>query len=155
TVILDTSTAEDMALEDRQALVDPRGLWRARIMPGTGEVDAPRMLSATAGGLSVFYGTASGELTVEMKLPRKAPDARYYGLFSFAFAAALIQADVVTPAAISRLITAADPGVEARRAWTYVFSTTDADHALVAEGAPPEDPGQTRGIIRILDPAPT
>ena len=153
TVVLDTSTAEDMALEARQAQVDPRGLWRARIVPGEGAQDAPILLSAQAGGLSVFYGTASGELTVEMRLPREGPDRRWFGLFSFAFAAALVQAEVATPAAISRLITAADPGVEQRRRWTYVFSTTEPDRPLVVEEAP-EAPAP-RGIIRITDPAPT
>ncbi|QYK41501.1 MAG: caspase family protein [Paracoccaceae bacterium] len=153
TVVLDTSTAEDMALEARQAQVDPTGLWRARIVPGEGAETPPVLLSTQAGGLAVFYGTASGELTVEMRLPRGDPGARYYGLFSFAFAAALLQADVATPAAISRLITATDPQVEQRRRWTYVFSTTDADHPLVAEETP-EAPVQ-RGIIRIIDPAPT
>ena len=153
TVVLDTSTAEDMALESRQAQVDPRGLWRARIVPGSGAEAAPVLLSAQAGGLSVFYGTASGEMTVEMRLPREGPDRRWFGLFSFAFAAALVQAEVATPAALSRLITAADPGGEQRRRWTYVFSTTEPDRPLVVEEAP-EAPAP-RGIIRIIDPAPT
>lgn len=154
TVVLDTSTAEDMRLEDRQAQVDPRGLWRARLTPGAGAEAGPVLLSSQAGGLTVFYGTASGEMTVEMRLPRDAPERRFYGVFSFAFAAALLQADVPTPAALSRLITGIDPDIESRRVWTYVFSTTEPDRALVAETRPDDAPAP-RGIIRILDPAPT
>ncbi|HSF64409.1 MAG TPA: hypothetical protein VLA78_08475, partial [Paracoccaceae bacterium] len=153
TVVLDTSTAEDMRLEDRQAQVDPRGLWRARLSPGTGAEAGPILLSSQAGGLTVFYGTASGEMTVEMRLPKDSPDRRYYGVFSFAFAAALLQADVPSPAAVSRLITGVDPAIEENRVWTYVFSTTEPDRALIVENRP-DDPAP-RGIIRILDPAPT
>lgn len=154
TVVMDTSTAEDMRLEDRQAQVDPRGLWRARLTPGAGAEAGPVLLSSQAGGLSVFYGTASGEMTVEMRLPRGAPDRRYYGVFSFAFAAALLQADVPSPAAVSRLITGIDPTIEENRVWTYVFSTTEPDRALIVENRPQDAPAP-RGIIRILDPAPT
>ncbi|MCU0898907.1 MAG: caspase family protein [Cypionkella sp.] len=153
TVVLDTSTAEDMRLEDRQAQVDPRGLWRARLTPGQGAEAGPVLLSSQSGGLSVFYGTASGEMTVEMQLPRRAPDRRFYGVFSFAFAAALLQADVTSPAALARLITGIDPTIERDRLWTYVFSTTEPDRALIVENRPP--PPAERGIIRILDPAPT
>ena len=153
TVVLDTSTAEDMRLEDRQAQVDPRGLWRARLTPGTETETGPVLLTSRAGGLSVFYGTASGEMTVEMRLPREMPDQRFYGVFSFAFAAALLQADVTSPAAVSRLITGIDPTIEKDRLWTYVFSTTEPDRALIVENRP-EVPAD-RGMIRIIDPAPT
>ena len=82
TAIIDTSSAEDMRLEDRQAQVDPVGLWRSRLNPVGSPVAVPLLLGSNAGGLTVLYGTASGELTLEMLLPKGAPDRAYYGAFS-------------------------------------------------------------------------
>ena len=153
TVVLDTSTAEDMRLEDRQARVDPRGLWRTRVVPPGVDGRSPELLNAQAGALTVYYGTASGEITLEMKLPEGARDARYFGVFSFGFAQALLRADRTTPAAVARRITVDEAAGGPPRDWTYVFSTTDPDRDLIVEERPPATTGG--GTIRILSPEPS
>lgn len=153
TVVLDTSTAEEMRLEDRQARVEGGRIWRMRLRPDGAPEPAPVSLGAQAGALTVYYGTAVGELTVEMRLPRDSQDRRYYGVFSFRFAQALMRADGTDPAAISRRIAVDEGDGQVDRAWTYVFSTTDAGRDLIVETRPPEPPGG--GLIRITDPAPS
>lgn len=153
TVVLDTSTAEDMRLEERQARIDGRARWRNRIGPDGPLPDAALPLGPLAGALTVYYGTASGELTVEMQLPRGAADARYYGAFSFRFASAVAKADRTTPTALSRRMAEEDGDGQVDREWTYVFSTTDPERDLIVETRPAM-PTQ-RGQIRITDPTAT
>jgi uncharacterized caspase-like protein len=153
TVIVDTSSAEDMRIEDRQAQVDPAGLWRNRLNPEGVPIVPPQLLSFNAGGLTVLYGTASGELTVEMLLPKGAPDRAYYGAFSFTVVQALLNLERTTPAALTRRLETEDLGYDYERRWTYLVSTTAPDQDIIVEGRPPVVPGG--GAIRILDPAPT
>ena len=153
TVMLDTSTAEDMRLEDRQARVDGGARWRNRMGPDGPLPDTALALGPQAGALTVYYGTAVGELTVEMILPRDAPEARYYGVFSFRFASAMLKADRTTPTALSRQMAQEDGDGQVDRQWTYVFSTTDPERDLIVETRPAQPPGGR--VIRILDPAPT
>jgi hypothetical protein len=154
TVILDTSDAEALRLEDRQAQVDPARLWRETVRAGsTAPVAPPVMLSAGAGAMTVYYGTGIGELTVEMLLPRGAADRRYYGVFSFRLATALLQAERTSPPALSRMIATLEADGQVDRQWTHVFSTTDPERDLIAESRPPAS--QQKGSIRIIDPAPT
>lgn len=153
TVIVDTSSAEDMRIEDRQAQVDPVGLWRNRLNPEGVPIAPPLLLSSNAGGLTVLYGTASGELTLEMLLPKGAPDRAYYGAFSFTVVQALLNLDRATPAALTRRLEAEDLGYDYAREWTYLVSTTVPDQDIIVEGRPPVVLGT--GAIRILDPAPS
>ncbi len=153
TVMLDTATAEEMRLEDRQAQVDGAAMWRQRLNPPGLSPAAPLRLTPQAGALTVYYGTGIGELTVEMNLPRGAPDARFYGVFSFRFASALLRADRTTPSALTRRITEDDNDGQIARQWAYVFSTTDPELDLIVETRPPALPGD--GTIRILSPTPT
>lgn len=153
TVVLDTSIAEEMRLEDRQARVDGRARWRSRLGPQGALPDTSLPLGPLAGALTVYYGTAAGELTVEMNLPKASPDRRYYGVFSFRFASALLKADRTTPSALSRRMVEEDGDGQVDRQWTYVFSTTDPERDLIVETRPalPEK----GGLIRIIDPTPT
>ena len=153
TVIVDTSSAEDMRLEDRQAQVDPVGLWRNRLTPEGVPLVPPHLLASNAGGLTVLYGTASGELTLEMLLPRGAPDRVYYGAFSFTVVQAMLNLERTTPAALTRRLETEDLGYDYQRKWTYLVSTTVPDQDIIVECRPPAPP--EAGTIRILDPAPT
>lgn len=153
TVILDTSTAEDLRLEDRQARVDPKGLWRTRMNPATLPPETQVLLNSQAGAFSVFYGTASGEITLEMALPAEDPEAVNYGAFSFSFAQSLLSAERSTPSAISRGLAQIDLGEGRTREWTYLVSTTDPDRDMIVERRPPAT--TEGGTIRILSPAET
>jgi hypothetical protein len=147
TVVLDTSTAEEMRLEDRQSRVDPYAQWRTRMVPGN--VAAPNtslMLQAQAGALTVYYGTAVGEMTVEMNLPRDAAERRFYGAFSFRMASAILKAERTTPTALARGLGAEDKDGQIDRTWTYVFSTTDPERDLLVESRPTTAPLDTANL---------
>lgn len=153
-LVLDTSAASALDVEGRQTAADPRPAWRLRLTSEDSAGEPLLPLSARPGGLTVFYGTDRSELTLEMRLPKGGPDPRYYGVFSFQMAAAILRAEVPTPAAIARLITEVDPGLEAQRRWTYLINSSEPDLPIVAE-VRTERPATRGGQIRIIDPAPT
>lgn len=155
-VILDVISSEAFALEDRQARVDLGRTWRDQLSPATAEekpeTARPTLLTDRAGALSIYYGTERGNDGIIRKLPRGTPDAKPYSEFSFRLGSAILQADRTTAAGLMRHLQAAQ--AEFRLRQTFTFVTTDPDHDLIVESRPDEAPAP-RGIIRILDPAPT
>ncbi|WP_435257787.1 caspase family protein [Thioclava sp. FR2] len=151
-VFLDTSIAEAMRLEDRQVRVDPDGLWRTRLDPDGVSPTQEQLLNSGAGAFSVFYGTAAGEITLELSLPANAPNSQRYGAFSFALAQAILSQERSTPSALGRELTNVDFGEE-QRGWTYLVSTTDPDRDIIVERRRPETPEDR--TIKILSPEET
>lgn len=131
-VFLDTSSAEEMRLEDRQARVDPGGLWRTRLDPDGVLPAQEQLLTSGAGAFSVFYGTAAGEITLELSLPADAPNSQRYGAFSFAMAQTFLTQERSSPSALGRELTNVDLGKE-QRGWTYLVSTTAPDRDIIVE----------------------
>ncbi|CAN1490500.1 Caspase domain containing protein [Paracoccaceae bacterium] len=155
-VILDVMYAETYAIGDRQ----PDGTLRYQLS-GSDDARAPRALGPLTGDLSVFYAADDAGEAGEKRLPRGGDDRTTYGIFSFYLAAALMEVDLSTPAALMRSLRdnkalATDRG--SFGANDFVFTTTNPDLRIVAEQGGGKDApksGSTDEVIRILSPEPT
>lgn len=147
--IVDTAHAAHSRLGESQREADLDSLWTYRYQRKQSHLPAnagPKLV-AGHGSYTVFYAGMSGEETPEMPLPRNAPDARQFGLFSFTIGGELLENVSATPRSIADAIQRSYSSGGARPSPSV--ETSAPDLVLVAEAAPPrQDP------IRIISPAP-
>lgn len=146
--ILDVLHASQAAIEDKQRAAGDDTVWTYQFASGSLNVWNKPVIAASRGDFAVLYASQSNETTVEMKLPKGAPDAKVYGLFSFAVAGGLIE----TPAASPRTLGAAIDKFyrESNRVRYHPrIEASNPDLVFIAEAAPPAD-----DPIKIISPAP-
>lgn len=158
TVVLDTMFADTFALQERHARAGPGYAWSA-ILDRTGPVEnaESQLLLPGAGQMSTLYAVHQGSSSVEFPLPKDAPDAKPYGLFTYKLATALHADGEISPRKLAQAmagyqVEAPDSiGGSARWPIRHFFQSTDPDVSIIAE----QRTGRDSDAIRILSPQPT
>ncbi|MBX3578484.1 MAG: caspase family protein [Rhizobiaceae bacterium] len=146
--VLDVLHASQAGIEDKQRAAGDDTVWTYQFDTGSLNVWNKPVIAATRGDFAVLYASESNEVTIELKLPKGAPDAKMYGLFSFAVAGGILE----TPAASPRTLGAAIDKFyrEGNRVRYHPrIEASNPDLVIVAEAAPPAD-----DPIKIISPAP-
>jgi hypothetical protein len=146
--VLDVLHASQANIEEMQRRAGDDTIWSYEFNQGSLNVWNKPFIAGNHGDVSVFYASASDEMTVELKLPRGSPDAKVYGLFSFAVAGGLFETAASTPrtlgAAIDKFYRESD-----RVRYHPRIEASNPDRVIVAETAPPSD-----DPIKIIYPTP-
>ena len=118
-------------------------------------------LQPHAAGFGAFYASAKGTTTFEFPLPPGAKDARIYGVFSFALANALGNAENRSVRQVAEGVAAFYrlPEIISRQSdrvrYTPMFESSEPSHALFNETASADRPAPAAGlpVIELTEPS--